>query len=117
MNALLNTIAVLFIGFLVWFLIIVPLWGLHIITNNGEHTGYITAVETSGLFFKTHNVYMKTDTQSSQEDIYCVTDDNVFSQLKDLQEEKEKVTVSFIGWFSNGIAYCGLGGDIITGIK
>ncbi len=55
----------------VLFLVVLALacWGVisHIgATNQGEHTGYVTAVEQEGLIWKTWRAYIKTDPQSSQ---------------------------------------------------
>jgi hypothetical protein len=72
-------------------------------TGRGEHTGLVTAVEKSGLFFKTGRAYVKTDGQSSQEDIYCVTDEAVYQQLLEASREKKQVTVSHISVFSTGL--------------
>ena len=110
------------IGFIVVGLLIltfvIPYTGWHIVTSNGEHKGFITSAETTGLVFKTHTVYVKTDTQSSQEDSYCVVDDEVFKKLKDAVETKEPITVVYIDWFSRGIANCnGELAGVITGIK
>lgn len=104
--------------FMFWLIIIAPIFGFHYVTAQGEHTGYVTAVQTSGLFFKTHSAYIKTDTQSSQEDEYCVVGDEVFDKLKGLQEAKEKVTVQYLEWFADGVAYCGVEpAGVITGVK
>ena len=62
--------------------------------NDGSHTGYVTSVEKSGLIFRTNAVYFKTDTQSSQEDKYCATDE-VVDQLKQAQVEKKLVTINY----------------------
>lgn len=97
---------------------VVAMVGVHIKTADGEHTGYITAVEKSGLFFKTYTVYLKTDTQSSQEDKYCVIDTSLINKLKEVQRNKELVTVGFIDYVSAGIAECGeYNGGIINEIK
>ena len=64
-------------------------------TNQGQHTGYISAVEKSGLIWKTWRAYVKTDPQSSQEDDYCVEDDAIVSALQSAQESRKIVTVSY----------------------
>ena len=46
-------------------------------------TRYITALEKTGLFFKTGTAYVKTENESSQEDDYCVIDENIYQQLKE----------------------------------
>lgn len=73
--------------------------------NNGSHTGYVTAVERTGLIFKTNAVYFKTDTQSSQEDTYCATDE-VVDQLREAQVEKKLVTVNYKRGFTMPIWEC-----------
>jgi len=97
-------------------LLILAFTGLHVETSKGEHTGFITAVETNGLFFKTDSAYVKTDTQSSQEDQYCVVNPEVFAQLKAASEKKEHVTISYISWFAAGVAYCKGEDAVITGV-
>ena len=49
------------------------LTGCWVTTTDGEHTGFVTAVEKNGAFWKTGRVYIKSDLSSSQEDIYCVS--------------------------------------------
>jgi len=96
---------------------IIIIFGLHIQTiESGEHTGIITAVEHTGLLFKTWRVYVKTDPQSSQEDAYCVIDENLIDGLKELSSSKQTVTVEFMDYFSAGITNCEFEeGGIITG--
>lgn len=108
-------------GILVFILIIVlPIYwmvaGWHLQTSEGDHTGYITAVERTGIFFKTDTAYVKTDPQSSQEDAYCVVDPKVFDQLKAASQTKENVTVSFISWFAAGIKNCKGEDAVITAV-
>lgn len=80
--------------------------GIHVETGRGEHVGYVTAVETNGWLFKTQRAYVKTDTQSSQEDAYCVTDSAVVEELKRAAEQHSHVKVSFEAWMVWGWAYC-----------
>ena len=96
-------IALVVIGVIVY----LPIFGYHKETADGEHTGYITSVERTGLFFKTFRAYLKTDPQSSQEDAYCVVDPQVYSQLEKLAEQKTQVTVSYLSWFISGMKSCG----------
>jgi hypothetical protein len=105
----------------------VMIHGWHVETFTGEHTGYITAVERGGIFFKNNTVYLKTDPQSSQEDAYCVVDESLIPILKELSVSRERVTVSFNDYLIRGLDTCttmmvldessnGVVG-IITGIK
>lgn len=91
--------------------------GIHINTGNGEQTGYITAVEKSGLIWKTGTAYIKTDLSSSQEDTYCVTDEDIYNILKEKSVNKEKVTISHFSWLSAGITNCNGEGAIINSIR
>src|ERR1035437_1435824 len=85
------------------FLILIALigWGTisHIGANNGQHTGYVTSVEQSGIIWKTWRAYVKTDPQSSQEDSYCVTDPAVISQLQNIEQNKESTTINYTSPF------------------
>jgi hypothetical protein len=85
--------------FVVLYLFLTPfLFTLHS-PNSGEHTGYITAVEQSGLIWSTHTVYVKTDPQSSQEDAYCVTDPEVIKALKEKSITRELVILKYAAPF------------------
>jgi hypothetical protein len=92
-----NTEAVSSGGYLLFFFIVIALLftaNFHV-PNSGQHTGYVTSVEQSGLIWKTWTVYIKTDPQSSQEDTYCVTDPKVVSDLQTLVIGKDSVTVYY----------------------
>ena len=110
-------ISLLLIIFLVSFFLVIPFVGWHYECGQGEHTGYITAIQKQGIFFKTGRAYIKTDVSSSQEDAYCVVDDNVFNQLKELSEKKEKVTVKYLRWIASGIKNCEGEGEVIYEVK
>lgn len=85
-------------------------------TYNGHHTGTVTAVETNGMIWKTDRVYFKSDTQSSQEDAYCVIDDNIKAQLEEFAKRKATVTISYDDYLIVGWAYCDSEEGIITGV-
>lgn len=102
-----------FILFGLWLCIWLPFGGLHYETVRGEHTGFVTAVQRSGVIFKTGSAYLKTDTQSSQEDDYCVIDDEVYSQLQQYGEKKTHVNVYFFSWLSAGVKNCNFEGAVI----
>ena len=62
----------------------------------GSHTGVVTAVEyNSNLIWGANIVYFKTVRESSQEDRYCVNDENVKNQLIEAQKNKKEVTIYF----------------------
>lgn len=73
--------------------------------NDGSHTGYITAVEREGIIWKTYTAYVKTNSQSSQEDKYCV-DSSVVEELKKAQVENKQVTVNYKRGFTLPIWEC-----------
>lgn len=77
-------------------------------TGNGSHTGYITAVESSGYIFRNYVVYVKTDLSSSQEDKYCVHRDNssLADTLKKAAKLKVKITVNYHGVRGIGFGLC-----------
>ena len=77
-------------------------------TQNGEHTGYVTAVEQSGFIAKHHKVYFKTDLSTTQEDIYCVNESNpeLASKLKEVAKNKERVTIKYQGVIGVGFHIC-----------
>lgn len=99
-----------------WLLIWVPIFGLHHVTGQGSHVGYITATENSGVFYKTNTVYVKTDTQSSQEDSYCVIDPAIFDKLTDAAVSKEKVEVKYTSYFSTSFKECSQSDTVITDV-
>lgn len=90
--------------------------GIHFSTGDGQHTGYITAVEENGIFFKTWTVYVKTDPQSSQEDTYCLPPQSEFmvTTLKDAADKRSLVTLSYGSWFIAGFKNCNGEADYIT---
>lgn len=75
-------------------------------TSQGEHTGYVTVAETDGIFFKTHVVYVKTNTTSSQEDEYCVIDPAVYQQMQSYAGSQQHVDMYYVDWFKRGMQNC-----------
>lgn len=120
-KAFFSAVAVLVGGFLlvtVFFLLFVfPFTGLHYVTGDGEHVGIVTAVERHGLVFKTWTAYVKTDAQSSQEDRYCVVDEQVVERLKNAATDGRKVKLGYMSWFSAGVTDCSGEGDVISSVN
>ena len=98
-------------------IILITLIGFHYETGRGEHTGYITAVERTGIFFKTGTAYLKTDTQSSQEDAYCFMDKEIEKKLQEYSVKKIHVNAYFFQWLSAGIKNCSGEGAIIYKVE
>lgn len=87
---------------LIAMIIIVPIIGLVTgfgFPNKGEHVGYITAVEQGG-FGDNYTAYIKSELESSQEDVYCIQDENLVDTLREKSKTKENVVVVYSrGWF------------------
>jgi len=68
-------------------------------TITGTHTGYITAVDQSGLIVKNYKVYFKTDVTSSQEDEYCINHSNtdIANKAIEMQKSRSQVTIKYKG--------------------
>ena len=110
-------IAIIVISFLI--VGVITIFPVKIIqtTENGQHTGIVTAVETNGVIWKTNRVFFKTDAQSSQEDVYCVIDPAIKLQLIDYQKAKKEVTIFYDDYMFIGQPLCkGEEGGIITGV-
>jgi hypothetical protein len=84
--------------------------------TNGSHVGIVTAVEKSGVIWKTWDVYVKTDATSSQEDTYCVEDDDVISTIRAANLTRKKVELIYHDEFFIAPWRCG-SSPIIDSIK
>lgn len=88
---------------------IIPVFtGIEVKNNEGSYTGYVTAVEQNGAIFKGWNVYLKTELDSSNEDIACINRENqeLIERLKKAQEKKENITVEYEGVWQYKIGKC-----------
>jgi hypothetical protein len=115
-----GALSIFIIGILLILACSIPFFtGVHIITTeNGRHTGTITAVETNGMIFKTISVYFKSDAQSSQEDVYCLIDKSLIPIIEQKAQDKAKVTLIYMDYFITSVAECGTyNGGIIVGIE
>lgn len=91
---------------LIW---IVPIFtGIPIRNNVGQYTGYVVAVEENGAVFRGWNVFLKTELESSNEDVACVGKGNVelLERLRRAQTEKENVTLDYEGMVAYAIGDC-----------
>jgi hypothetical protein len=109
--------AVLVPVFLVIYLVFGSIFGIHYETGRGNHSGYITAVQKQGLIFKTWRAYVKTDLSSSQEDTYCVDNEETAKKLESMAENKEKGTFQYKKYLFAGMTLCEGEGDIVYGVK
>ena len=99
------------------FIIVVAFTGLHVSTGKGTQVGHVSAVEKSGTFWKTGTAYIKPTLESTQEDIYCVMSDEVFTQLEEKSISGEKVKVSHNSFFSAGVTNCNGEDAIINNVE
>lgn len=77
-------------------LIVVPNFFIAFVGRaDGQHQGFVTAVETTGIVFNVDSVYVKTDLATTQEDKYCVTDPAVRAQLDEAVKSKRPVTLKY----------------------
>ncbi len=86
-------------------------------TGQGNHTGFITAIEQQGYFFRNYTVYVKTDNSSSQEDTYCLdrSKTDLADKIKLFSKNRELVSVSFEGVRGFGLGLCS--GEQITDVS
>ena len=86
--------------------------------SQGQHTGYVTAVEfNDNMIWDSTIVYFKTDTQSTQEDKYCINTPNVKLLLEKVAKEKRQVTLHYRNDFWFWRSQCNGGGSIIEAIE
>lgn len=79
--------------------------------GNGEHSGFITAIDQRGYIFRNYDVYFKTDNSSSQEDIYCINRNNpdLIKRAQEVNKTREQVTITYHGVRGIGLGLCGWG--------
>jgi hypothetical protein len=95
-----------FLSTLLW---IIPIFtGVYVENNQGQYKGYVTAVERNGAIFQGYNVYLKTELESSNEDIACINreDSALIERLRAAQEAKENITVEYRGVWQFKIGEC-----------
>ena len=84
----------------------------------GEHTGYVTAVDfKDNLVWDSTIVYFKTDTESTQEDNYCVNDEILIKILKEKSRNHEKITIKYSNPYMLWRWKCNGGNSIINNIE
>ena len=89
--------------------VLIPIFtGIPVKNNEGQYKGYVTAVERNGAIFKGWNVYLKTELESSNEDVACINreDQQLIERLKKAQEDKENVVLKYEGVWQYAIGVC-----------
>lgn len=110
----------LFVGFIVavvLFFFITTFTGLNISTGTGSQVGYVSAVEKTGLIWKTGRLYIKPELESTQEDIYCVKNEELLKELEKTAETKSKIKVKHFSVISAGIANCSAESAIVESFE
>ena len=76
--------------------------------GKGSHTGYVTAVDQRGIVFHNYDVFFKTDNSSSQEDQYCVYENDLAlaNQLQTYSQQGKRVTITYQGVRGFGFNLC-----------
>lgn len=86
--------------------------------SDGQHNGVVTAVEfNKNILWDSTLVYFKTDAQSTQEDIYCVNDQNLKLKLEKYSNERTRVTIKYQNPFLLWRAQCNGGNSIIYDVQ
>jgi hypothetical protein len=114
-----NHLPWIIVVFVFLFFILSLATGLPIRNNEGSYTGYVTSVEKNGAIFKGMNVFLKTELESSNEDMACVAieDKELIAELRKAQEEKRNVTLEYYGLVQFPIGECPNSDWSITSIK
>lgn len=91
------------------FIFIIPIFtGIKVKNNEGQYRGYIVAVEKNGAIFKGWNIILKTELESSNEDIGCIDRDNpeLINRLKEAVKNKENLLLEYEGVWQYAIGEC-----------
>lgn len=94
--------------------------GLRIENNHGQYKGYVTAVEQSGIGpWKGWNAYLKTELESSNEDVACINrdDQKLIERLQKASENKENLVFRYRGELQFPLGVCPGAEWMIVGIK
>ena len=87
-------------------IIVVPLLAVGLIHPklSGSHIGYVTAIDNGWLCV---DVYYKTASDSSQEDVYSISKDNFYEieeDIKEVMKDKENIELEYT---NNNWSFCG----------
>ena len=82
--------------------------------SQGQHTGYISAVEfNKNILWDANIVYFKTDMESTQEDRYCVNDNLLNAKLEQYARNNQQLTIQYSNPFWFWRSLCNGGDSII----
>jgi hypothetical protein len=90
---------------------------LNIQLGQGQHVGYITAVDSTTSFGQHGTkIYFKTDLISAQEDKYCIDNSqtDLINQTREAQTKKLNVVIDYRNYTMTGWGACD--GDVINNI-
>ena len=101
-----------------WFLFVrLPINGWHVNIGEGTQVGYVSAVETSGIIWKTGTAYIKPTLESTQEDVYCVSDKTLLAQLGEASKANQKIEVKNVDYLVFGAKNCDAEPAMITSFE
>ena len=65
--------------------------------GTGNHTGYVTAVDLTGYIWPTYKVYFKTELESSQENVYCLTrhEEQLAGEMEQAAKQRLRITLDY----------------------
>lgn len=87
-------------------------------TSTGFHNGVVTAVEhNSNILWDSDLVYFKSDAQSTQEDRYCVNDEDLKNKLLRASNANQRVTIKYSNDFLLWVWECNGGESIIYAVE
>lgn len=96
-------------------------WGLAFngighVTGTGTQKGIVTGVEASGLIWKTGRAYIKTGSDSSKEDAYCVIDKAIYAELMYAAMDSKEVVIHHQSNLVYPVTACNSEGKVIMDI-
>ncbi len=83
--------------------------------GSGEQTGYIEAVQQEGFVWKNYHIFIKSSTDASQADKYCVhrNETKLIEGLKNASKTNKRITIEYnsMWYILSNLGRCG--GDTI----
>lgn len=98
-------------SFFIFTLIILPFLFIFVRLSSlatGERSGYITAIDQRGYFFRNYKLHLKTDNSSSQEDEYCIfrDDEELIKKAQEANKKRGQVLIRYKGVRGIGLGLC-----------
>lgn len=65
------------------------------VTRDAQQIGYVSAIENNGIIFRANFVYIKSELESSQEEMWCVKDEKVLEQLNEARDNRQRIKIIY----------------------